>query len=66
MTALFAQYLSLAMQYGSAAQSPEKLLKERGLIATVLLLAAAFTATTFVNVPQLSAFAEQRYIFLAG
>jgi 4-hydroxybenzoate polyprenyltransferase len=62
MVALFAYYLAIAMQPGSSAQRPEKLMQERGLMALVVLLAAAFLLLTFVNVPALDGLAGQRYI----
>ncbi len=62
--ALFAQYLALSMHPGSSAQNPEKLFRERRLIALVALLAATFILMTFVNVPALDALLGQRYISL--
>jgi hypothetical protein len=64
ITALFAQYVALAMRPQSSAQNPEKLFRERGLMATLLLLGAAFAFTTFVNIPVLAKLSEQRYISL--
>ena len=64
IAALFAFYLVLSMQAGSSAQNPEKLLKERGLMLLVGLLAVAFLVLTFVNVPSLDYFAGQRFIEL--
>ena len=60
--ALFAQYTALAMQPASSAQKPEKLFRERGLIVTVVLLAAVFVTTTFVRIPLLEELATQQYI----
>jgi 4-hydroxybenzoate polyprenyltransferase len=60
--ALFAKYLTLAMEPGSSAQKPEKLFKERGLIVLVASLAALFLALTFINIPELEVFTTQRYI----
>jgi 4-hydroxybenzoate polyprenyltransferase len=62
--ALFAQYLALSMQPGSSAQKPEKLFRERGLIALVGLLTILFVVTSFVSIPSLEAFTGQRYISL--
>lgn len=62
ITVLFSQYLALAMQPQSSAQSPEKLFREKGLMVTLLLLGAAFVLTTFVNIPLLAKLSEQRYI----
>jgi 4-hydroxybenzoate polyprenyltransferase len=60
--ALFAYYLVMAMQPASSAQRPEKLFRERGLIALVVLLTATFLLMTFIDVPVLDALAVQRYI----
>jgi 4-hydroxybenzoate polyprenyltransferase len=60
--ALFAYYLILAMRPESSAQKPEKLFRERGLVALVLLLTATFVVATLVNVPILDALAVQQYI----
>lgn len=60
--ALFAQYLALSMQSGSSAQRPEKLFRERRLIALVGLLTIVFVVTTVVSIPSLDAFTGQQYI----
>lgn len=59
---LFAQYLAIAMQAGSSAQSPEKLFRERGLLCTVVAGAAAFALTTFFDMPILTQLVEQRFL----
>jgi 4-hydroxybenzoate polyprenyltransferase len=65
VVALFGHYLALSMQPGSsAAQKPEKLFRERGLIVLVLLMAAGFVLATLVRMPALDAFTGQRYIVL--
>jgi 4-hydroxybenzoate polyprenyltransferase len=64
LIALFGHYLALSMGPASTAQRPEKLFKERVLIALVGLLAATFLFATFVNIPALDQFAGQRYISL--
>ncbi|WP_095407378.1 UbiA family prenyltransferase [Mongoliimonas terrestris] len=64
VTALFAQYLAMAMRPGSAAQKPEKLYAERGLILLVALLALTFVLTTAVDMPMLDAFTGQQFIRL--
>ena len=64
VVALFGHYLAMSMQPGSAAQKPEKLFRERGLVMLVLLLAAAFVLTTFVNIPVLEPLTAQRFIRL--
>lgn len=61
--ALFAQYMALSMQRGSStAQRPEKLFRERGLIATVVLLATVFAVATLVRIPALEELTSQQYI----
>jgi len=64
LIALFGHYLALSMQPESTAQKPEKLFKERGLIALVGLLAITFLLATFVDMPALEVFTGQRYISL--
>jgi 4-hydroxybenzoate polyprenyltransferase len=64
LIALFGHYLALSMQPESTAQKPEKLFKERTLIALVCLLAVTFLFATYVNIPSLDIFAGQRYISL--
>src|SRR5437660_480391 len=64
LIALFGHYLALSMQPESTAQKPEKLFKERGLIALVGLLAITFLVATFVDMPALEIFTGQRYIGL--
>lgn len=59
---LFAQYLAIAMQAGSSAQSPEKLFRERGLLCTVVAGVAAFALTTFFDMPILTQLVEQRFL----
>ncbi len=46
-------YLSLAFRQDSAAQSPERLYKERGLIAYMFLCILVFFGLMFVNIPVL-------------
>ena len=64
LIALFGHYLALSMQPESTAQRPEKLFKERALIALVGLLAFIFLFATYVNIPALDLFTGQRYIGL--
>ena len=64
LIALFGHYLALSMRPASTAQAPEKLFKERTLIALVGLLAVTFLFATYVNIPALDLFAGQRYISL--
>lgn len=46
-------YLSVAFKPDSAAQSPERLYRERGLMAYLILCVAAFLILMFVHVPAL-------------
>jgi len=64
ITALFAQYLALAMQSGSSAQAPEKLFRERGLLLIVACVAITFGVATFVDIPAFVWISEQRFIGL--
>jgi 4-hydroxybenzoate polyprenyltransferase len=64
LIALFGQYLALSMAPASTAQRPEKLFKERTLIALVGLLGVTFLIATYVNMPALEMFTGQRYISL--
>ena len=60
--ALFAYYMAMAARPESSAQNPEKLFRERGLVALVLLLAATFLLMTWIDVPVLESLALQKYI----
>lgn len=62
--ALFGYYMALSSKPASSAQNPEKLFRERKLIALVVLLAATFILATFVDMPGLSVFTGQQYITL--
>jgi 4-hydroxybenzoate polyprenyltransferase len=62
--AMFAQYLALSTRPLSSAQNPEKLFRERKLIAMVGLLVVLFVVATYVDMPLLSVFSGQRYITL--
>jgi 4-hydroxybenzoate polyprenyltransferase len=64
LIALFGHYLALSMKPASTAQSPEKLFKERVLIALVGFLAITFLFATYVDMPTLEIFTGQRYIGL--
>jgi 4-hydroxybenzoate polyprenyltransferase len=64
LIALFGHYLALSMEPASTAQRPEKLFKERTLIALVGLLAVTFLFATYVNIPALDLFTGQHYISL--
>ena len=62
--ALFGYYLALSTKAASSAQNPEKLFRERKLIALVAILAVLFIIATYVDMPLLSVFSGQRYISL--
>jgi 4-hydroxybenzoate polyprenyltransferase len=62
--ALFGYYLALSTRAASSAQNPEKLFRERKLIALVAILASLFVFATYVDMPFLSVFSGQRYITL--
>ena len=64
LIALFGHYLALSMQPESTAQRPEKLFKERVLIALVGLLAVTFLFATYTDMPALEMLTGQRYIGL--
>jgi hypothetical protein len=64
LIALFGHYLALSMKPASTAQRPEKLFKERVLIALVGVLAVTFLFATYVDMPTLAMFTGQRYISL--
>jgi 4-hydroxybenzoate polyprenyltransferase len=61
---LFGYYLALSAQPNSAAQHPETLIHDKKLLLIVFLFVILFLVTTFVDIPVLSMFAEQRYIML--
>lgn len=62
--ALFGYYLALSARPGSSAQNPEKLFRERRLIALVIALAVLFVVTTYVDMPALNVLTGQHYIAL--
>lgn len=65
ITALFARYLSISMMENSTAQKPEKLFRERILMAIAGLTVLMFGVATNVDFPFLHNFTEERYILLA-
>jgi 4-hydroxybenzoate polyprenyltransferase len=64
VVALFGQYLALSSLPGSSAQRPEKLFRERRLMALVLTLTIGFIVATFVDMPLLEPLTAQRFIGL--
>ena len=55
---LFCYYLYIAFKDDSAVQKPEKLYKEKKLMAFVLLIVIIFVVLTFVDIPALKLFQE--------
>lgn len=55
---LFVWYLAIGMQRPSAAQSPEKLYKEKGFVAYVVFLGLLVTALFFIDIPWLNLLVE--------
>ncbi len=66
LAALFAVYLDIGLKPESSAQAPERLFKERRLVAIVVLLAIAFVVLTVVDVPQLERLTDPHFIELPG
>lgn len=64
ITVLFAYYLALSMRPESLAQKPERLFQERGLVALVVLIAALFAVTSFVDLPIIAGLSDQEFISL--
>ena len=62
ITLLFVRYLLISVAPGSAAQNPEKLYRERGLMCVVLAAAIVFVFATLVDMPLLERLASQHYI----
>lgn len=59
---LFCVYLALSMRPASVAQAPEKLFKDKRLMATSLLFVVAVVSCTVVDLPWLSHFTEEQFI----
>lgn len=64
LVALFGKYLSIAYKPDSAAQKPEKLYREKGLMALTLVFAASLVVGAFVEMPWLSVFTSKELISL--
>jgi len=62
IVALFAHYLALSMRSGSVAQKPEKLFRERSLMAIAGATVVALAVLSFVNIPALQGFTEPHFI----
>jgi len=59
---LFCYYFWLSYEKDSAVQKPEKLYREKWLMAYCLLVAVIFTALMFIDIPQLKIFTEMKFI----
>jgi len=64
MAVLFGQYMALSMHPASAAQKPETLFAERGLMGLVALIVIIFALCTVINIPALAPLTAQRFIAL--
>ena len=64
MFALFTYYVMMAFNEDSAAQKPEKLYKEKKLLALVVLFVAALAILTVVDIPILHSFTSPYLINL--
>ena len=61
---LFVVYLRIGLKRDSSAQTPERLFRETGLLAVVLLLVVALVILTFVDLPFLDRLSDPHYIRL--
>lgn len=64
LAALFVVYLRIGLQAGSSAAAPEKLYRERLLMALVGLIVAAFAVLTVVDIPALERLTEPYLIVI--
>ena len=62
--AMFAHYLSLSLRSGSVAQKPEKLFREKRLMAISALTLVAMVTLSFVNLPRLKELTQPHYLKL--
>ena len=62
MCALFAYYLNVSYKADSAAQKPEKLFREKGLMVLVLVFIAITVAMMFIDIPSLNHLLETTLI----
>ncbi len=62
--ALFGAYLRVGLKPASAAQSPERLFRERSIVLLLALLTAALVILTVVDVPVLERLSSPHYIEL--
>ena len=64
--ALFAVYLRIGLKPDSTAQRPEKLFRERSLLAVVALLVATLALLTWIDIPALDRLSSPHYLRLGG
>jgi 4-hydroxybenzoate polyprenyltransferase len=64
MIALFGKYVAIAYKPDSAAQKPEKLYRERGLMALTFLFVLSILVGSFISIPGLGVFATRDLIML--
>jgi 4-hydroxybenzoate polyprenyltransferase len=62
IAALFGEYLAMSLRPNSSAQRPEKLYKERRLNILIGLIVVVSALASFVDMPSLEAFTEQRFM----
>ncbi len=62
--ALFATYLYVGLKPDSTAQRPEKLLKERSLVAVVTLLVVVLALLTWIDIPALDRLSDPHFLRL--
>jgi 4-hydroxybenzoate polyprenyltransferase len=63
---LFAVYLRVALKRDSSAQTPERLFREKSLLAAAFLLVAALVILTWVELPWLDRLSSPHYIRMPG
>lgn len=64
IAALFAAYLHVGLKPDSTAQRPEKLLKEKSLVAVVALLVAVLALLTWIDIPSLDRLSDPHFLRL--
>ncbi len=64
--ALFCVYLAIGLKPGSSAQAPEKLFKEKRLMAIVVVLVVVLVVLSFVDVPWLERLTDPHFIELGS
>ncbi len=65
IAALFGQYFALSLKQDSVAQRPEKLFREKRLIATVAATVIVLVFLTFVRIPAIEHLSSQHFIELS-